>query len=95
MQDLLIYWSKSPPVHELLAARWIKGYADSRGASAPRPQDEGAQTVSQIPQIASVLGVPVKKMSEKTRQLFEYAQSVLKSDARAAQGPEPGPVLLK
>jgi hypothetical protein len=40
------------------------------------PQSEEAQ-VSQIPQIVSVLGVPVRKMSDKTRALYEYTQSVL------------------
>jgi hypothetical protein len=40
-----------------------------------------APGVAQISEIASILGTPGRPMSEKTRALYEYAQSVINSKA--------------
>jgi hypothetical protein len=76
---LLLYWRKSPPVHDLLALRYLgpqeQRTVDSGQGSVSRP--DNGETVSQTPQIARFLGVPVRKMSDKTRALYEYAQSVI------------------
>jgi hypothetical protein len=81
---LLRYWQTSPPAHDILALRYL-GPPEKRSAGSAHPQNgiaaDSAETVSQIPQIAVALGVPVRSMSEKTRALYEYAQSVINSKA--------------
>lgn len=82
--ELLIYWSKSPPVHDLLALRYLGPQDQRPHATATRSPRSEQEQVSQIPQIVSVLGQPVRKMSNKTRALYEYAQSVLSPKAGIA-----------
>lgn len=67
--------------------RYLGPVEKRAGSSAPGRKSAASEheNVSQIPQIAQVLGVPVRKMSEKTRALYEYAQSVLQPEARVAQ----------
>jgi len=96
--ELLDYWRTSPPVHDLLALRYLgapekrphrAGGGSSRGAPSRRLTRRSEATeheqVSQIPQIVNVLGVPVRKMSDKTRALYEYAQSILKPKEEASK----------
>lgn len=78
--ELLSYWRTSPPVHDLLALRYLGPQGKrggNTGGSAPRSEQSEHEQISQIPQIAGILGVPVRKMSDKTRALYEYAESVL------------------
>lgn len=83
--ELIEYWKHSPPVHDLLAFRYLgprqKGSSGGSGGSAQRSPKSEEEQVSQLPQIVGILGVPVRKMSEQTRSLYEYAQSVLKPKA--------------
>lgn len=85
--DLIEYWKESLPVHDLIALRYlgprqkrmhIKRTRTRSSRVVTLSEDEQFSQISQIPQLVSVLGTPVRKMSEKTRALYEYAESVLK-----------------
>lgn len=72
--ELIGYWLESPPVHDLLALRYL-GPSEKRAKhSAP---SSAAESVSQLPLLATTFHMPVRAVSERTRKLYEYAQSVL------------------
>lgn len=73
--ELIGYWLDSPPVHDLLALRYL-GPSEKRTRHASSPSS-AAESVSQLPLLATTFKMPVRAVSERTRKLYEYAQSVL------------------
>jgi hypothetical protein len=77
--ELLQAWRVEPPVHIILGARYLGLGRNGPSAvtRAATPVDAEAQ-IGMLPQIAEVLRAPVRPISARTRQLYEYARGILR-----------------
>lgn len=73
---LLKYWQDNPPVHVILAARYLdrSGTASSR-RQQPQPQSE-EEIHADMMAVASVLG-PVQPMPKDVRDALDWAQTIV------------------
>jgi hypothetical protein len=69
---LFKYWQTSPPVHEILAARYLD--PGKRGHRRSGPSEE--QSRNDMGQVSAMLGVPAKPLPDHLKEMIRAAEQL-------------------